>query len=220
MKKLVFNDGRVDIKENRGSHGEGSVINIREDVLEQACRLGLLSKTKETEKNVYYSDNFNNITLISCKKTGLYMQVCIVDSYIGETPITKVLENKAICLHEKSRTRKDFRVSVKSNNKSGYNPINLSKLLKYYESGKIESLEEIIDIRSGELHHRGILADNRLTSTILFDNAEDHQNYHQKHGKQRHYIECNIENTDNLVVFLDFLNSPQYNNCIESFVTR
>lgn len=226
MKRIVFKEEGVKVIDGYG-YGDGTVISINKNALEQAVNKGLLLKNvargyRKTLQNEYYS--YNDLTLVNCNKDSEdnYMSACIIDTFISGIPVYKVMDKnrKTIRLDRKrvdKEDRGDFRVQIKYAEKNS-KPVNIAKLFKYYNSGLIMGFRGIIDDNlydKNELHHEGMVADNRISKTMLFS-KEEHQKHHNKYGETRHTVICRIESVENLEAFLKFLNSDEYDKYVDS----
>lgn len=238
MKKLSFENDKAEVVETRG-YGDGTAINIKKEVLEQACKDKKLNKREGTVKregiikNTYYSNG--DITLVTMMpknsehdalykfgEKGDYVQTCILDTNINSISLFTIIDGakKSINLRRYKKTNEDrgsFEINIKRVNGRDI-PVQVTKLLKLYEKSSINGLNVTINnglIASHELHHYGMLADNRLKQTELFT-CKAHKNYHKTYSEKGHGLICTVNTVKELEMLLNFLRSEDYAKYIKS----
>lgn len=226
MKQIAFRlnkeTERVEayLVEHRGLQEEGSVITVETTVLDEALKRGIAVSKRfgRGTDNVFYE--FESLTIAHIKDgRAILLDRCINENEpIG---LTFAKARKSISLNKtggKNSDRVIPRVSMKKVRHDDKkheevvitekHPVSLAGVLWNIKLNNISGLElkddEVLDIVDMDVHHIREAWDNRLENTILLT-KEEHKQYHQVNGKERHHVYVKITSVEELVAFIEYV---------------
>ena len=212
MKQLLFNEnGAIAIK-NLGNQGDGCCIQIKDSLLDEAVQSGIVNEITDGkgEDNRYF--RIGDITLVRIKPE-IYT---IIDSYINDNKewIAETLKNYSVVYHFSSKncTKHTVRVCIpnvirtgrKGETITGSWYININTVLHELSNQNLKPGKNYV-YSSSEGHHDLYCWDNRIKNTKVLS-MQAHKAYHKKISAASHQVIVNIQNNNQLINFIDFVN--------------
>lgn len=212
MKQVVFNENGIIAIKNLGNQGDGCCIQIKDSLLDEAIQLGIVNETAsgKGEDNKYF--RIGDITLVRIKPE-IYT---IIDSYINNDNewIAETLKNYSIVYHfsSKNRTKHTVRVCIpnvirtgrKGETITGSWYININTVLHELSNQNLKPGKNYV-YNSSEGHHDLYCWDNRVKNTKVLS-MQAHNEYHKKITNASHQVIVNIQNNQQLINFIEFVN--------------
>lgn len=218
MKKMMFirdeiSKKMVAVVKNVSDKGDGCCINIKDNVLPEAMKLGFVENYVEggkRNKTCFY--RFDKITLVTINDNrATVFDSCIKDDkWIGD-------ELKTSGLHyHYSKGKKEQKHTVRialtnvewidknGNTKRGNHSVALNKFLWDIKVGKVNNTKDLYVYDGKESHHEKASWDNRIDSTMNISN-EQHVQHHKSITSASHQMIVNINNIEELQAFLEYV---------------
>lgn len=212
MKQLLFKENGVIAIKNLGNQGDGCCIQIKDSLLDEAIQSGIVNETTDGkgEDNKYF--RIGDITLVRIKPE-IYT---IIDSYINDNKewVAETLKNYSIIYQYSKRkgSKHTVRICIPNvihTNRKGETIksswyININTVIHELSNQNLKLGENYV-YSSSEGHHDLYCWDNRVKNTKVLS-MQAHNEYHKKISGASHQVIVNIQNNNQLINFIDFVN--------------
>lgn len=203
---------------------EGSIMEISDSILKQACQAGFVNNYVQGRRyqNCFYQ--FGNKTLVSTDVN----EYTIIDSYIrdnvwigyklkdysitlsrsnGRIKTSKGTVRITLPMVRRLKWRDPHQKEIGKMEVIDMHQIALPKVLCDYNMGIINDFSDCYDYNAKEPHHIRLCYDNRLQNIMNLTKAE-HRAMHNKEGKaggQSHQVNCKIHDLEELISLMKYI---------------